>query len=442
MNWDWDNDGWIVLAGVLSAVSAALLGNFLVLRRMSMLGDAISHAVLPGIAVAFLLTGSRHSAWMFAGAVLAGVLTAGLTQWIRDAGRVDEGAAMGVVFTSLFAAGLVLIVRAADRVDLDPGCVLYGNLVMVPLERSNPLPWWPQWQVPVVVQTMFWILLLNAGVVWLLFKELRLAAFDPSLSTTMGFPAWLLHYLLMTLVAVTAVASFESVGNILVVAMMVVPGAAATMITGRMAGMIWWSLLIAAGSAAAGHLMAIGLPVLAGWRSTSTTGMMAVAAGLMFGLAWLAGPRQGLLWRWLQRQRLASRIVQEDLLALLWRRGERATQPHALTAGEAAEMLRVSPRTAGRELRRLARRGLVEPDASGFVLSPEGENVAAGVVRSHRLWEQYLVERADMTPERIHPFAERLEHFTNQPLRDALDRSTGSDRDPHGAAIPPEPERS
>ena len=103
MNWTWQLDGWIVVAGILCAVSAALVGNFLLLRRMSMLGDAISHAVLPGLAIAYLVTGSRGSIFMFVGAVLTGVLTALFTQWIRDAGKVDEGASMGVVFTSLFA---------------------------------------------------------------------------------------------------------------------------------------------------------------------------------------------------------------------------------------------------------------------------------------------------------------------------------------------------
>ncbi len=119
----WNNqvDTWIVVIGVLCAGSCALLGNFLVLRRMSMMGDAISHAVLPGLAVAFLITGSRASPVMFVGAAIVGVLTALFTQWVHRFGEVDRGASMGVVFTTLFAIGLILIVRAADHVDLDPG---------------------------------------------------------------------------------------------------------------------------------------------------------------------------------------------------------------------------------------------------------------------------------------------------------------------------------
>src|SRR5690606_38844964 len=133
-NWLWELDGWIIAAGVLCATAASLLGNFLVLRKMSMLGDAISHAILPGLAVAFFLSGSRQSVPMFIGAALVGVLTALLTQWIHDFGKVDEGASMGVVFTTLFALGLVLIVQTADYVDLDPGCVLYGAIELTPLD--------------------------------------------------------------------------------------------------------------------------------------------------------------------------------------------------------------------------------------------------------------------------------------------------------------------
>ena len=222
-NWDWSLDGWIVAAGVLSAVACALVGNFLVLRRMSMLGDAISHAVLPGLAAAFLITGSRDSLGMFLGAAVVGVLTAVLTEWIRGFGKVDEGAAMGVVFTGLFALGLIMIVQAADRVDLDPSCVLYGAIEATPLDRINVFGY----DVPRVVVTLSAVLVVNLLAVVLFFKELKISAFDPALAKSLGINATLMHYLLMTLVAVTAVASFESVGNILVVAMFVVPPAAA-----------------------------------------------------------------------------------------------------------------------------------------------------------------------------------------------------------------------
>ena len=137
--WSWQLDGWIVLTGILCAIAASLLGNFLILRRLSMLGDAITHAVLPGLAVAFFVSQSRSSLPMFLGAVVVGVMTALFTEWIRKFGRVDEGASMGVVFTSLFALGLVMIVQAADKVDLDASCVLFGSLELTPLDTISIL---------------------------------------------------------------------------------------------------------------------------------------------------------------------------------------------------------------------------------------------------------------------------------------------------------------
>ena len=249
-HWNWSLDGWIVAAGVLCAVASALVGNFLVLRRMSMLGDAISHAVLPGLAAAFFLTSSRDSLPMFVGAALVGVFTALATESIRRFGKVDEGASMGVVFTTLFALGLVLIVQAADRVDLDPGCVYYGAIEMTPLDTVAI----GTWQVPRVVLVLGSVLLLNLVAVTLFFKEFKIASFDPSLATTLGFNDSVMHYLLATLVAITAVASFEAVGNILVVAMLIVPPATAYLCTNRLRPMIVTSVIVAAAAAVLGHV--------------------------------------------------------------------------------------------------------------------------------------------------------------------------------------------
>ncbi|TVP80056.1 MAG: metal ABC transporter permease, partial [Puniceicoccaceae bacterium] len=200
-------DTWIVIVGALAAIACALLGNFLVLRKMSMMGDAISHAVLPGLAIAFIITGARASLTMFIGAAVVGLLTAVFTQWISRFGKVDEGASMGIVFTSLFALGLLLIVQAADHVDLDPSCVLYGAIELTPLDVV--------WQteifgiavdVPRAALILGGVTLLNLGFVVGFFKELRISSFDPELATTMGIRSNRMHYLLMALVAMTTVA--------------------------------------------------------------------------------------------------------------------------------------------------------------------------------------------------------------------------------------------
>ena len=432
--WDWGLDGWIVAAGVLCAAACALLGNFLVLRRMSMLGDAITHAILPGLAAAFLITGSRSSIPMFVGAVVVGVLTAVLTEWIRRLGRVDEGASMGVVFTTLFAAGLLMIVRAADRVDLDAGCVLYGAIELTPLDAARV----GGVDVPRAVLTLAAVVAVNAAFVGLFFKELKVSSFDPALATATGFSAAAMHYGLMVLVAVTAVASFESVGNILVVAMFVVPPAAAYLLTDRLGVMVLLSVAIAAASAAAGHAAAVAVPGWFGYRSTTTAGMMAVASGLALAACVLAAPRHGVLTRLARRRRLSRRILADDVLAALYRAGERDAEP--MTAADVAGAVLAGGRATAKASRRLREKGLVAEAGGRLSLTEAGRAAAGRLVRSHRLWERYLSEQADLAPGRLHGPAERLEHFTGPGLREELDAATGRPAtDPHGTPIPQEP---
>ena len=294
MNWT-VNDLHIILVGVLCAMACALPGVFLLLRRMSMMGDAISHAVLPGLAVAFLVSGSRASWWMFFGAALAGVLTALFTQWITKFGKVERGAAMGIVFTTLFAVGLLLIEQGAGNVDLDADCVLYGALEYTPLnlvtlfETEEFLI-----QIPHAALVIGSALLLNILIIGIFYKELTLASFDPGLAETQGFRPKVIHYLLMTMVAVTTVAAFEAVGSIIVIAMLIVPPATAFLITRRLPLLIVLSLALAAASAILGHLSSQILPALLRLPETMSSGMMATTSGFLFLLVWLFGP-QGLL---------------------------------------------------------------------------------------------------------------------------------------------------
>lgn len=433
--WTWSLDGWIIVTGVLCAVAASLLGNFLVLRRMSLLGDAISHAVLPGLAAAFFLTGERSSLAMFVGAVVVGIATAFFTEWVHRIGEVDEGASLGVVFTSLFAIGLLMIVQAADHVDLDPSCVLHGAIETTPLDTWNLVGW----EIPRVAFVLLLVLIINASYVTFFFKELKIAAFDPNLATTSGFSATAMHYSLMTLVAITAVASFESVGNILVVAMFVTPAAAARLLTDRLSVMVWLSAAIAAVSAVLGHALATSVPGAFGLRSVSTSGMMAVAVGLLFAAALLFAPRNGILARVYNRLRLALRVVGEDVLGILFRINEGDRGP-ATDFASLQQHLGCRPLPLRLVLFDMTRRGLLENETSGYHLTPRGAGVARELIRSHRLWEQYLVEQAGLPADRIHREAELFEHVTDRAMRDQLNEATSlSGIDPHGKAIPDEP---
>ncbi len=432
-NLTWQIDGWIMVTGALCSVAAALLGNFLVLRRMSLMGDAISHAVLPGLAAAFLISGERQGILIFLGAAIVGVLTVFLTEIARDFGKVDEGAAIGVVFTFLFALGLIMIVQVADRVDLDPGCVLYGSIETVVLAR----PTIPGLPVPPAVVNLAIVATINLLFVVLLYRPLKVSTFDPQLAQSQGIPVRLIHYSLASLVAITSVAAFESVGNILVVAMFVVPPVTAWLWTDRLGVMITLSVLFAVLSSIIGHLSAIGVPALFGRSSTNTAGMMAVASGGLLGVAALFAKRKGLISRAYMGWVASQRILGEDLLGLLYRNHAQGTE--RMPTQSLLGTLLVPSWRSRLALRRLERKGWIQRQSDNVMLSTQGLAIAQNVVRSHRLWEHYLAAEAGLPESLIHGGAERLEHYTDRQMRERLNAETNAPTlDPHGKSIPPE----
>ncbi|WP_215146150.1 metal ABC transporter permease [Exiguobacterium qingdaonense] len=289
--------GWILLTGILVGVTCGMIGALLVLRKMAMIADAISHTVLLGIVLAFFVTQSLNGLPMLIGAGLIGLLTAFLVQWLDSSG-VQSGAAIGVVFTSLFALGVVLLSFVGDGVHLDVQHALMGQISYVP---------WNTWSLgginlgPKAVWLLGGVLLLNIVTILLFYKELKVSTFDPKLAASMGIPIVFLHYLLMSLVSFSTVASFDSVGAILVVAMLIVPGATAYLLTDRFGFMIILSACLGALAAVMGY----GLGV---WLDVSIAGAMATSCGILFALAFLFSPRQGVVTKWWNRKVLKESV--------------------------------------------------------------------------------------------------------------------------------------
>ncbi len=278
------NTFWIILTGSLVAASCGFLGCFLILRKMAMLGDAISHAILPGIVIAFLFSGSRETLPMLIGATVIGLLTVFFVQLLHQSG-VKSDAAIGVTFTALFSVGVVLVSLYTQQVDLDLDCVLYGEIAYVP---------WDTWQLggvdlgPRAVWGVGGVFLFSLLIIGLFFKQFKLCSFDPAMAAAVGIPVVLFHYLLMTLVSLTTVAAFESVGAILVVAMLVVPSATAYLLTDRLHVMLFLSMAVGVTSSILGYL-------LASWLDSSIAGAMTAVAGILFLLAFLFSPRHGVV---------------------------------------------------------------------------------------------------------------------------------------------------
>ncbi|MFG0274890.1 MAG: metal ABC transporter permease [Phycisphaerales bacterium] len=452
-------------AGVLACVACGLVGNFLVLRRQSLMGDAISHVVLPGIVGGFLVISwlqtkgwlggdgammdPRHSGGMLIGAVVAAVVAAALIDLVQRLGRVEPGAAMGVVFSVMFAMGVILLEKAAaDSVDLDADCVLYGQL--------EDIQWWEfagfgslfdgaaLATFPREIVTLAIVALVIAALVVVFFKELKITSFDPGLASAMGIPAGVFHFGLMLLVAVAAVASFEAVGSILVIAMLICPAATARMLTDRLRTQLWLSVVIAVATAVIGYFAGAwgpmwlsGLGVI-GWSdSLSVSGMMAVTAGALLTLAIVASPSHGVVARWARRVRLASRVAHEDLLGMLYRVEEAGRE--GLARRDAIGGVREasdSTLAARGALRAAARAGEVRESDGRISLTEAGRERARGLVRSHRLWEAYLVRVLGLRPDHVHSTAMHLEHVTDERMRERLARSAADGTDPHGKPIP------
>ena len=289
----------VQLVAVVVAVACALPGTFLVLRRMAMMSDAISHAILPGIVVGFFLTESLASPLLLLAAAGTGVLTVALVEAIERTRLVREDAAMGLVFPALFSIGVLLIAQYAQDVHLDTDAVLLGELAFVPFDRFT---WGGTDLGPRALWLMGGILGLNLLFLVAFYKELKLATFDPALAAALGFAPGALHYVLMSLVSVTAVGAFDAVGSILVVALMAGPPVTAYLLTDRLAVMIGGSALIGVGNALLGYYVAAGL-------DASIAGSMATVTGLVFGLAVLFAPERGLVAAWLRHRRQTDRFA-------------------------------------------------------------------------------------------------------------------------------------
>jgi manganese/zinc/iron transport system permease protein len=446
-------DTWMAATAALAAMACAIPGCFLLLRRQSLMGDALSHTALLGIVGAILfanwlrlsgwISPESYSAWrhavMFIGAMAVGVLSALLTEWIQKLGRVEASAALGVVFTSLFALGLLLIRVAADNVHIDPDCVFYGTIETSAISVNGEPP------APAITNGI--VFLINLALVVIFSKELKISTFDPELATTMGINARGMQYGLMAVTAVTVVAAFESVGNILVIALLIVPAATAHLLTDRYGRLIAIALVVAALSAFLGHLFAFTLPAMIFPRlgfpkvkDANTAGMMAATCGMLFLLAVLFAPRHGLFSQLLDRFRLSVRIVGDDLLGLLYRIEESKLEESKVGATElVAKHLGIGWLVSRLAVAQLTHREQITSDSSGYHLTENGRKAARNLVRSHRLWESYMAKHFQLPETHLHETASRVEHYLNPEIRSQLEQELETpEADPHGRDIPQE----
>lgn len=287
-----------IVIGVLVAVACALPGNFLLLRRQALIGDAISHVVLPGIVVAFLVTGTVATGPMLLGAAGAAVIAVAAIEAVRRLGRIEAGAAMGVIFTAMFAAGVLLLEQSdTSSVHLDVEHALYGNLEsLIWLDATG----WASLVDPAALAALpvelprmalaLIVILLFLGVFW---RPLALSTFDEGFARGLGIRTAPLGLALVVMSAIAAVAAFDAVGSIIVIAMFICPPAAARMMTNRLGHQVAWSVVFATLAAVLGYMLAGYGPLWVGANaSVSAAGMIATVSGVILGLAAVVGPHR------------------------------------------------------------------------------------------------------------------------------------------------------
>ena len=289
--WYFDTTVRIVAMAFCVSAACGLTGLFLILRRMALVGDAISHSVLPGIVLAALLAHTLTGPFIILGAIAAGFLTTVLIDTIHHHSRVKPDAATGIVFSALFALGVVMVTQFAGDLHIDAECVLFGNLAEVATQPGLPEP---------LLQAIA-ILVLTIALIAGLYKELLVSAFDPTLARSLGIPARWIHYGMMAWLSAVVVTAFEAVGSIIVVAMLIIPGATALLLTERLCKALLLTVLHAALSSVLGYHLGL-------WLDSNLPAAMVVAGLALFVVAWLASPSQGIVSRWMARWRLREEL--------------------------------------------------------------------------------------------------------------------------------------
>lgn len=397
-----------LLASSLVGAMCGLLGCFIVLRNMSLIGDALSHAILPGVVVGFMIAGFSTFAF-FTGSVVAGLVAAILITYLQRNAKTRNDAAIGIVFTAMFSLGVMGIsyLTRQEGVHLDLKDFLFGNVLGI---GNQDL-----WLTGIVTG---FVLLSIAS----FYRHLFISTFQPIVANTLGINTQAIHYFLMLLLSFSVVASLQSVGVILVVSMLIVPASTAFLLTNRLPVMLGLSALFGVISALLGMSVAIVF-------QTTPGPAMALTGTFFYLLAVLFSPEKGLISKWNRSRKMHRIHRQEDVLKAIYK-----SRHQSLTVVDLEKMEGVEPAKLASDLNAMASQGLLK--ANSLELTEAGNERALQLIRAHRLWESYL-HQMGVDETDLHPMAETLEHRLHEEFLDSLDDALGNpENDPHGSKIP------
>lgn len=400
-----------LIAAVITGISCGLIGSFIMLRRMSLLGDALAHAVLPGVVIGFMIAGKGQLA-IFIGAVISGFVTVLLISFVNRNSKIKEDTSIGVIFTGAFALG-ILLVSQLKQVHIDLSSYLFGDVLGVSDDD-------------IILSSIIMFAIIISVI--LFYKQLLITSFDPTLAMSIGISTAAVHYFLMSLLSMTIVTSLQSVGIVLLVAMLITPPATAYLLTERMKPLLFLS-------AGLGTLAGVTGLFLSYYFNFSSGASMVLVSASFFALAFIFSPKEGILTKAIRRRRKTRFHLAEDIIKAIYK--TQGTHDRKQLTTMISDDLGITPSKMDSISGELIRQGMLKADNGYISLTETGKNLAVRLIRSHRLWETYITEKNIIDIKDIHEDAEKFEHILSDELAEEIDAELGHpETDPHGSPIP------
>lgn len=401
-----------LIGGSIVAIVAGVVGCLVVLKRMAFLGDALSHAMIAGVAGGYLVMkllfgAEAHAPGMLLGSLIAAIATVALISFVSRISRVKEDTAIGIMYTGIFALGVVAVSIFRHYIHIDLMHFIMGDILGV----ADSDLWVSAFVAAIVLSILIFF-----------FRHFQLATFDPVMAASIGLPVLLIDYVLTTCVSLVVVSAVSMVGVILVVGLLITPAATAYLLSDRLDRMMWLAALFGVTSVVGGLYLCV-------WLDSAGGGAIMLFCTLQFLVVLAVAPKYGLFARWLRLRNLVPQQVIEDILTTILRHGK-------ATPLDVIQQYVHSGKEITKALQRMTHDGLIIGSDMGYVLTENGEKEASKVLRAHRLWEAYL-EKIGTPEDQLHPTAHKLEHISDEETVDYLDEKLGTpERDPHGQTIP------
>lgn len=410
----------IIIGVLLLSISSSIVGVFTFLRKRALVGDAVSHAVLPGVCLAFLVQGTKNPFGLLLGAFITGWLSLLLIDLITSKTRIKEDTAIGLVLTAFFAFGTVLLSYIQNTSDSGNqgglNSFLFGSVTSITQED---------------IYVFGGVAIVLILVTTFLFKEFFLLSFDESYARTIGFPVASLKLCLTTLTVFAVVIGIQAVGVVLMAAMLITPAAAARFWTDNLRKMILTAAVLAVVSSLGG--------IYISYESPSPTGpWMVMILSMMALLSFLFSPKKGIISKLIRQKRFRNQIVTENILKAIFQINERAnTQDQYLSVLDIVDKRPMHIDQLKWGLSRLTREGFLLKEGEAWRFTSQGKSRGQRLTKLHRLWELYLTEKMNIAPDHVHDDAETIEHIITPELEEKLEAILNyPTKDPHDSVIP------